>query len=74
MKLVHALLLLTSLLLVGCIAEPKTSEASSSQSYGVAYSGTTDWAGLATMDELQAFVDVFELYHRNQDLMDSWPT
>lgn len=74
MKLIYTLALLSSVLLVGCIEEPKTSDNQSSQSYSVNYSGVTSWAELGSMTELQAFVDVFELYHRNQGLMDYWPT
>lgn len=66
--------LLSSLMLVGCIEDPKTTASSGSQSYGVSYSGQTNWALLETMDEVQAFVDAFELHHRNQALMESWPT
>lgn len=73
MKLIYALFM-SALLLSGCIEEPKTTDGQSSQSYGVAYSGATGWADLSTMDELKAFADVFELYHRNQPLMDYWPT
>lgn len=65
--------LLSSLMLVGCIEDPKTTASSGSQGYGVSYSGQTSWAMLETMAEVEAFVKVFELHHRNQALMDNWP-
>lgn len=74
MKLIYAFPLLSSLFLMGCIEEPKTKTNASAQSYGVNYTGQTSWAELTTIAELQTFVDVFELYHRNQGLMDYWPS
>lgn len=76
------LLSLSSILalgLSGCVEDPKepdtvgVGDTETVTDYGVSYSGKTTWAKLDSIDEVQAFLDVFELHHRNQALMAYWP-